>query len=98
MSDQQALDYNLISNIPLFQRVFVFMIGLLMLGIAAAFLLLCFREVGVYGLIFSLPLSLLFGYVGIMYLHVVFTDRQTFNRKLGWLMAEYDGGGLEVLS
>ena len=82
---QQQPEKNMIFNDPLFQRIFILIIGLIIFLLSLGGLGYCIQSSLSFGLVAFFLICGCFAYVGMLFMLAAFADTEILNRRTGWL-------------
>lgn len=85
MSDLQQAEKNMIFNDPLFQRIFIFIIGLIIFFLNVGGLVYCIQLSLSFWLVIVFLICGCFAYIGMLFMLAAFADNAILNRRTGWL-------------
>ncbi|WP_216933976.1 MULTISPECIES: hypothetical protein [unclassified Acinetobacter] len=85
MSDLQQPEKNMILKDPLFQRIFIFIIGLIFFLLNVGSLVYCIQSSLSFWLVIGFLICGCFAYVGMLFMLAAFADTEILNRRTGWL-------------
>ena len=81
----------------LFQRTFIFILGIFVFLISSILLIFSLREDGWFVVLGGIIVGTGFGYIGMLWMLAAFVDEETFYRRVTWLFEAPAGNPLGLI-